>query len=158
MIALRRLAFAAVVLPGLALAAPSPDEMLDDPALEQRARALSAELRCVVCQNESIDDSNADLAHDMRRLVRERLVAGDSDAEVLAFLTDRYGDFVLLRPPVRQSTWLLWFGPVLLVLAGAVGLGLAMRGRAGGAVAGPTPLDAEERALVDRLLDDEPRR
>lgn len=144
-----------LVVPGLAWGAPSPDEMLDDPVLEQRARLLSAGLRCVVCQNESIDDSNAGLAHDMRVLVRERLVAGDSDAEVVAFLTARYGDFVLLRPPVRQSTWLLWFGPALFVALGAFGLALAMRRRR--APSSVPPLDPEERALVETLLDERRR-
>jgi cytochrome c-type biogenesis protein CcmH len=95
-----------------------PAERLADPALEARARALSQELRCLVCQNQSIDDSNADLAHDLRVLVRERLVAGDSDANVLAYLTSRYGDYVLLRPPVKPATWALWFGPPALLLAG----------------------------------------
>ena len=154
---MRRVVLAlALLLPFLAQAGPAPDEMLTDAALERRARALAAELRCVVCQNESIDDSNADLARDMRRLVRERLVAGDSDDEVLAFMTARYGDFVLLRPPVRSSTWLLWFGPVLLVAAGALGLVFAIRARSK-APQTPTPLDAEEQALVDRLLDGQGR-
>jgi cytochrome c-type biogenesis protein CcmH len=88
-----------------------PDERLADPALETRARSLGQELRCLVCQNQSIDDSNADLAHDLRLIVRERLVAGDSDAQVLDYLRQRYGDYVLLRPPVTPGTWLLWFGP-----------------------------------------------
>ena len=95
--------------------AVQPDEVLDDPVLEERARALSAEIRCVVCQNESIDTSNAPLARDLRLLVRARLEAGDSDQEVLDYLVARYGDFVLLRPPVRPSTYLLWFGPALLL-------------------------------------------
>src|SRR3546814_8042783 len=98
----------------LLLAAPAlavePSEMLDDPVLEQRARDLSAEIRCVVCQNESIDSSNAEIAHELRVLVRERLVAGDSDPEVLDYLVARYGDFVLLRPPMKPSTYLLWYG------------------------------------------------
>src|SRR3954452_12134236 len=90
-----------VAMPSLAVL---PDERLADPALEARARMLSQELRCLVCQNQSIDDSNADLAHDLRVLVRERLTAGDSDAQVLAYLTSRYGDYVLLRPPVKPTT------------------------------------------------------
>ncbi|MDJ0897067.1 MAG: cytochrome c-type biogenesis protein CcmH, partial [Alphaproteobacteria bacterium] len=96
-----------------AVAVVSPDEMLDDPALEARARALSKELRCLVCQNESIDESDADLARDLRKIVRERLVAGDTDDEVIGYLTARYGDFVLLNPPVKPLTWALWFGPVV---------------------------------------------
>src|SRR3546814_5271106 len=90
--------------------------MLDDPVLEQRARDLSAEIRCVVCQNESIDSSNAELAHELRVLVRERLVAGDSDQEVPDYLVARYGDFVLLRPRMKPSTYLLWYGPFLILL------------------------------------------
>ena len=103
--------------------------MLSDPALETRARAISAELRCLVCQNQSIDDSDADLAKDLRHLVRERLVAGDSDAQVLAFITQRYGDFVLLRPPVKPATWLLWFGPLAVLLVGGGLLFAYFRGR-----------------------------
>ena len=110
---------------GAALAPPAaavePDEMLADPALEARARAISRELRCVVCQSQSIDDSNAPLAKDMRIIVRERLVAGDSDKEVFAFLVERYGDYVLLRPPVQNNTLLLWATPAFLLLAAAGG-------------------------------------
>jgi cytochrome c-type biogenesis protein CcmH len=111
----------------LALSSPAlavqPDEILDDPALEARARALSVDLRCLVCRNESIDESNAPLARDLRLLVRERLVAGDSDHEVMEFIVARYGEYVLLRPLQTGSNWLLWAaGPVALVL----GLGLAI--------------------------------
>jgi cytochrome c-type biogenesis protein CcmH len=132
-----------------AQAATSPDEMLADPALEARARALGHELRCLVCQNQSIDDSDADLARDLRRLVRERLSAGDSDAEVKAFLVARYGDFVLLEPPFRPSTWLLWLGPALVLLLGGLGFARLARRR--------QPLEAAslskaERARLDRLL------
>jgi cytochrome c-type biogenesis protein CcmH len=98
--------------------AVQPDEMLSDPVLESRARALSAELRCVVCQNQSIDDSDAPLAHDLRVLVRERLQAGDSDEEVKAYLVDRYGTFVLLSPPVARNTFLLWTLPFVILLIG----------------------------------------
>ncbi|WP_051329131.1 cytochrome c-type biogenesis protein [Geminicoccus roseus] len=111
-------ALASLGLPGPAPAAISPAEQLADPAQEARARALGQELRCLVCQNQSIDDSDADLAKDLRRVVRERIEAGDSDREILDYLTDRYGEFVLLRPPVSRATWVLWFGPlVLLVVA-----------------------------------------
>jgi len=96
-----------------------PGEMLADPALEARAREISSELRCVVCQNQSIDDSNADLAHDLRVLVRERLVAGDSDEQAVQFIVDRYGDFVLLRPPLKPETYVLWAAPALFLLVGA---------------------------------------
>ena len=120
MIALRALLLAlALIVAGPALAV-SPDEMLPDPVLEQRARDLSAGLRCLVCQNQSIDDSEADLARDLRILVRERLVAGDSDAQVQQYLVDRYGEYVLLNPRVNNHTILLWVAaPTLL----AIGLG-----------------------------------
>ncbi len=96
--------------------AVEPDEMLQDPVLEQRARDISKELRCVVCQNENIDGSNAGVARDLRILVRERLVAGDSDDEVIAYVHARYGDFVLMRPPLKPSTLALWLAPFILVL------------------------------------------
>lgn len=135
-----------------AVAITSPDEMLKDPALEARARALGRELRCLVCQNQSIDDSNADLAKDLRRLVRERIAAGDSDEQVLAFLTERYGDFVLLKPPVKPATWLLWFGPPAALLGGA-GLAFAfLRGRRRADLAALPDLDPAERARLERLL------
>jgi cytochrome c-type biogenesis protein CcmH len=147
------LLLALLFLAGPALAATSPDEMLKDPALEARARALGKELRCLVCQNQSIDDSDADLARDLRRLVRERLVAGDSDEAVLAFATQRYGDFVLLRPPVKPATWLLWFGPVAVLLVGG-GLVLAFfRGRGPPRdAAAASDLDPAERERLARLL------
>jgi cytochrome c-type biogenesis protein CcmH len=137
-----------VTLPALAV---QPNEMLDDPVLEGRARAISKNLRCLVCQNQSIDDSDASLAHDLRVIVRERLQAGDSDAEVIAFVTDRYGDFVLLKPPVKPKTYLLWFGPALLLVAGAVFIVAKARRRARSARAG-APLSADERTRVDALL------
>ena len=140
-----------VAMPSLAVL---PDERLADPALEARARALSQELRCMVCQNQSIDDSNADLAHDLRVLVRERLSAGDSDAQVLAYLTSRYGDYVLLKPPIKPTTWLLWFGPPLLLLAGGAAMLLAWRRRRSDAPAGSAPLSADEQARLARLLDE----
>lgn len=142
---------AAASAPGLAV---EPDEVLDDPVLESRARALSQELRCLVCQNESIDSSNADLARDLRILVRERLVAGDSDAEVKAYLVARYGDFVLLDPPLRPRTYILWFGPAAVLLIGVGGLVLYFRRRAATPTAGPTPLSAEEEARLRRLVDE----
>ncbi len=135
-----------VALPALAV---QPDERLADPVLEGRARALSRELRCVVCQNETIDESNATLARDIRILLRERLAAGDSDAQATAYLVARYGDFVLLRPPVRADTWLLWFGPPALLLLGAGGIAIALRRRTSPVAA---PLSAEEQAQVDKML------
>ena len=125
--------------------AVQPDEVLDDPVLESRARDLSAEIRCLVCQNESIDDSNAQLARDLRLLVRERLVAGDSDREA------RYGDFVLLRPPVTAATALLWFGPALVfVVAATIILLRTRRRRVAGA---PAALSEDEKARLQALLD-----
>lgn len=155
--ALRQFLIGAVAALSLATAARAvqPDELLKDPALEGRARELSQELRCVVCQNQSIDDSNADLARDLRLLVRERLVAGDSDAQVLDYVVSRYGDFVLLRPPMRPDTYLLWFGPALVLLCGGVAIGLFVRRRSAAAAAeqGETPaLSAEEEARFARLM------
>ena len=129
-------------------AAVLPDEVLEDPVLEGRARDLSQLIRCLVCQNESIDTSNADLARELRILVRERLTAGDSDQEVLDFLVARYGDFVLLRPRMTPANYLLWFGPLLLLLIGLAGVVLYFRRRL------PRPaqgLSAEEEAQIARL-------
>jgi cytochrome c-type biogenesis protein CcmH len=133
-----------------------PSERLADPALEARARALSQELRCLVCQNQSIDDSSADLAHDLRVLVRERLTAGDSDAQVLAYLTSRYGDYVLLRPPVEPATYLLWFGPPALLLFGGVIILIGWRRRAAASAGAMLPqLNADERQRLTQMLDEE---
>jgi cytochrome c-type biogenesis protein CcmH len=148
----RRLLAALILLLALPAVAVEPDERLGDPALEARARALSEELRCLVCQNESIDSSNAPLARDLRVLVRERLEAGDSDDQVLAYVTDRYGDFVLLRPPVQPNTYALWFGPAAVLLLGIVGMGVYLAARRP-ARAEPDPLTPEERRRVDALLD-----
>ncbi|MDB5530538.1 MAG: cytochrome c-type biosis protein CcmH [Devosia sp.] len=148
------------VLLGLLLAiapvawAVNPDEMLADPALEQRARDISGELRCLVCQNESIDDSDADLAKDIRVLVRERLTAGDTDDQVRQFLVDRYGEFVLLRPRVEGHTLLLWFAaPGLLVIGLIVLFVMALRRRRPVAV---DELSAEEQKALDSLRGDRP--
>jgi cytochrome c-type biogenesis protein CcmH len=113
---------ALIALLGLAPAAwaVQPDEMLKDPHLETRARTISAELRCLVCQNQSIDDSDAPLARDLRLLVRERIQAGDSDSQVLRFLVDRYGDFILLRPPFDAKTYALWLAPLLIFIVGVL--------------------------------------
>ena len=139
--------------PGLAF---TPDEPLADSALEARARALHAELRCMVCQGQSIADSNAPLAQDMRAIVRERIAAGASDDDVRGFLTDRYGDYVLLDPPVKPETYALWFGPAAVFVAGAaIAFALVRRARAGARDTGAAPLSAEERRRLDALLDDD---
>jgi len=140
----------------LALALPAaavqPDEVLDDPALEERAREISAGLRCVVCRNESIDESNATLARDLRLMVRERLVAGDSDDDVLAYVVDRYGEYVLLRPTMTGSNIVLWLAPAALILIGG-GLSLVyIRRRAGSPAPAEVALSAEEKARLKDLL------
>jgi cytochrome c-type biogenesis protein CcmH len=137
-----------------AQAATSPDEVLADRGLEQRARALGRQLRCLVCQNQSIDDSDADLARDLRLLVRERLVAGDSDVAIIDFLTARYGDFVLLKPPVRPATWGLWFGPLAVLLVAGAGSVLYLRRRRS-ATPPEAPLSADEQARLEALLEEE---
>jgi cytochrome c-type biogenesis protein CcmH len=116
-----------LVLTPLTARAVQPDEIMTDPRLEARARALSAQLRCMVCQNESIDESNADLARDLRLLVRERLQAGDSDDQIRAYLVRRYGDFILLKPPFKPETWLLWGAPFLVLLVGGCIIFIARR-------------------------------
>jgi cytochrome c-type biogenesis protein CcmH len=146
-----RLAAVAALL--LALAAPAhavqPDEIVPDPTLERRARAISADLRCLVCQNQSIDESDAPLARDLRILVRERLKSGDDDAKVRDFIVQRYGDFVLLRPRFALHTALLWLAPALALALGALGLVLALRRRR---VATSAPLTPEEEAALARAL------
>jgi cytochrome c-type biogenesis protein CcmH len=136
------------------LAAVQPDEVLDDPVLEQRARTISEDLRCMVCQNESIDESNAPLARDMRLLVRERLVAGDTDDEVRAFIVERYGEFALFNPPVTGANWILWgAGPGMLLIGGLIA-GLYLRGRARAKPAADQELSSEEEARLKALLGD----
>jgi cytochrome c-type biogenesis protein CcmH len=169
-VSLPKVLLPAVSLLGAALLAASllspaafavePDEILDDPALEQRAREISKGIRCVVCQNESIDSSNADLAKDMRVLIRDRLQAGDSNAEVKAYLVDRYGDYVLLNPPMKPETYLLWFGPAAVLLLGAAGVIMYFRRYS---PASPTasgsainrPLSDEEHGKLRQLLDED---
>jgi cytochrome c-type biogenesis protein CcmH len=148
---MRRLALiaaAALALAGTARAV-TPDEQLADPKLEARARALSQELRCVVCQNQSIDDSAAPLAHDLRMILRERLAAGDSDKQAVDYLVRRYGDFVLLRPPFQADTVALWLGPLAVLLLGGAGVGLYVRGRSRGA---DMPLSAADEAEATQLM------
>jgi cytochrome c-type biogenesis protein CcmH len=153
------LMFATAVLPA---AAVEPDEILADPVLEARARDISKNLRCLVCQNQSIDDSNAELARDLRLLVRERLVAGDSNDEVIAFVVARYGDYVLLNPPFKASTYVLWLGPAGIFLAGLGAVAVYYRRRAPGATKAPgasdTPppaLSEDEQRRFDALMKDQ---
>ena len=134
-------------------AAVTPDEMLKDPVLEARARALSEQLRCMVCQNESIDASDASLAHDLRVLLRERITAGDSDQEVLDFLVARYGEFILLKPRFNAHTALLWLAPgIVLIVGGAIVFGVLRRRRPGGEA---TRLTGEEEATLEHIMADD---
>ena len=145
--------FVVLVWLSVVLSAPvmavEPDEVLKDPALEARARALSQTLRCMVCQNESIDESHAPLARDLRLLVRERIKQGDSDAAVREFLVARYGEFILLEPRFSPRTWLLWGIPVLALIAGIGGIALALRRRPPAAA----PLSEEEKRRLSALLE-----
>jgi cytochrome c-type biogenesis protein CcmH len=153
----RRLLLLLVVMLALAplpaAMAVQPDEVLSDAALEARARSLSKELRCMVCQNQSIDDSDAPLARDLRVLVRERLQAGDSDRQVIDFLVARYGEFVLLRPRFSAHTALLWLGPAAILLIGALGLFLVLRRRrTDAAAAEQAKLTEAEEARLSEIL------
>ncbi len=145
----------AALVSGTPALAVEPDEMLDDPALEARARELSKVLRCVVCQNQSIDDSAADIARDMRLLVRERLVAGDTDSQTIDHMVARYGDYVLLRPPFQTNTLALWVGPPLMavVVATLALLFFRVYQREQGARTGPEPLTPTDRAQLDALVE-----
>jgi len=149
--------FAAITLLLATIASSSslavqPDEMLKDPNLEARARELSRELRCMVCQNQSIDDSEAPLARDLRLLVRERLTKGDTNQQVLDFLVARYGEFVLLKPPLESRTIILWTLPPIALLAGAIGLFFAGRRRRLGQLE-PATLSNEEQRRLSTLVD-----
>lgn len=150
----RLLLVLALLLAPVAAGAVQPDEVLDDPELEARAREISAELRCVVCRSESIDESNAEIARDLRLLVRERVVAGDSDSEVIDFVVDRYGEYVLFRPPMSLRNAMLWLsGPIFLILGGGLAVAFIRR-RARATPPERPPLSAEERARLDGLLED----
>lgn len=147
---------ALLVALGLLAASPAlavqPDEILADPALEARAREISKELRCLVCQNESIDDSNADLARDLRLLVRERLLAGDTDRQVIDYLVARYGEFVLLKPRFSAQNAALWLvGPAAFLIGLGV-IALFLRSRRPSAVTNEAPLSDEEKAALERIL------
>jgi cytochrome c-type biogenesis protein CcmH len=140
--------------PAAVLAATSPDEILADPVLEQRARDLSKQLRCLVCQNQSIDDSDAPLAADLRVLVRERLTAGDSDAEVIDFLVARYGEFILLKPRFAWHTVWLWGAPLAVFAIAVLVAAYGYRRRHNLAATAPAPLDAAEEEALRRLVSD----
>ena len=152
----RRAFSALLVAISLIAAAPAnavqPDEVLQDPALEARARAISANLRCLVCQNQSIDDSDAPLAKDLRVLVRERLKAGDSDAEIVDFVVARYGEFVLLKPRLTPQTLILWFATPALFLAALAWIAVWLRRRRS-TVAAPTPLSRAEKQRLKKILE-----
>jgi len=160
---LKRIVAALVVVIGVAGLSPAyavqPDEIMSDPAKETRARDLSRELRCMVCQNQSIDDSEAPLARDLRLLVRERIAAGDSDAQVIDFLVARYGEFVLLKPRLKPHTLLLWLLPPLALAGGGVALWMHSRRRSRSAATedqSSVKLTSEEEARLQRLMAVEP--
>ncbi|MBU6298249.1 MAG: cytochrome c-type biogenesis protein CcmH [Alphaproteobacteria bacterium] len=134
-------------------AAVEPDEVLTNPALEARARTISSQLRCLVCQNESIDESNAPLAHDLRVLVRKRLLTGDSNEQVKAYIVARYGNYVLLKPPFIVETYILWFGPLILLLSATAAVIFFFRHRAY-LPSEPAPLTDDERRNLSDLLDE----
>lgn len=145
------------LLMSFAIVAPSfavePGEMLKDPVQEARAREISKELRCLVCQNESIDDSHADLAHDLRMLVRARIEAGDTNQQVLDYIVARYGQFVLLKPRFEPATYLLWLAPFAVIVIGGAALYLVTRRRK--MTVAPQPLDPDEQNRVAQILDEE---
>ena len=153
-----RRVLAALALAGLAAAAHpaaavQPDEILADPALEARARGISAGLRCLVCRNENIDDSNAGLARDLRLLVRERIMAGDSDDEVVAYLVERYGEYVLLNPTATGANLVLWIAGPTALLVGLAGAGFYLRRRRSAPEAAVAPLSDEEQKRLSEILE-----
>jgi cytochrome c-type biogenesis protein CcmH len=145
-----------VLLAAAAALAQEARPISDDPVLEQRVMALSQELRCLVCQNETLADSRADLANDLRNQIREQMTAGKTDKEIVAFLTDRYGDFILYRPPVRPVTYLLWFGPFILMIGGLVFLFRHLKARR--ELISDVPLSDDERRRAEELLGPPPAR
>ena len=153
---MKRVVVQLMLLSCLAFTAGAKEAQPDaaDPQLEKRVMKLSQELRCLVCQNETLADSRADLAEDLRSKIREQMKAGKSDKEIVAFLTDRYGDFVLYRPPVKPTTYLLWFGPFVLLIAGLALLFHYLKQRS--ELISERPLSAEERGRVEELLRVEP--
>lgn len=151
---MKRLAVALMLLAAAPALAADPSEMLKDPVLEKKAEDLGKELRCLVCQNESIEDSNADLARDLRIIVRERIAKGESPDQVKQYVVDRYGDYVLLKPPFKGSTLVLWLGPFVLLVLGAAAAFAVFRRRTGAGAVPPPPLSAEEKRRLDALLKD----
>jgi len=151
---MKRLALILCVL-AAPLWAVEPDEILSDPVLEERAREISANVRCVVCQNEPIDSSNAGVARDLRVLIRERLVAGDTNAEVFDFLVLRYGDYVLFKPPFKPSTYALWIGPFAILFMGIVAVAVMLARRPRKPAAGTAALSDDEQAALDKLMKDD---
>ncbi|MCH8197770.1 MAG: cytochrome c-type biogenesis protein CcmH [Proteobacteria bacterium] len=141
--------------PGSRALAVKPDEMLADAALEARAREISKGLRCLVCQNQSIDDSDAGLARDLRILVRQRLMAGDSDEAIFRFVVDRYGDFVLLKPPMKPVTYILWFGPLLILLGAVTVLVFFFIRRRGTPITASPVLSEDDRRRLEALLNED---
>ena len=146
------LVLALVLLAGPARAV-LPQEQLPDPKLEARARHIGSELRCLVCQNQSIDDSDAALAADLRVILRERIMAGDSDQQAINYLVARYGSFVLLKPPFDTETLALWLGPFLALALGGLGVGLYLRHRSPAVAGAPAPLDADEQDRLNQLFE-----
>ncbi len=147
---MRRFVAMCLMMLATTVAAVEPDEILDDPALESRAREISKNIRCVVCQNEPIDSSNAGVARDLRILIRERLVAGDTDEEVTQYLVDRYGDYVLFKPPFKPSTYALWLAPFVLIGLGAIAAGTAFSRRK--SAKGAEALSEDDEAKVAELV------
>ncbi len=152
MILMRILSVVLVVVMTIPAIALQPDEILEDAELELRARDLSTELRCLVCQNQSIDDSDAPLARDLRLLIRERLVVGDSDDEVIDFVVARYGEFVLLRPPFAPHTWALWLAAPVLLILGALAVFASFRRRSARGDQKTVPLSSDEQSELQRIL------
>ncbi len=153
---MKRLVLALILcLAAVNAVAVNPDEVLDDPVLEARAREISKGLRCLVCQNQSIDESGASLAKDLRILVRERLVAGDSNEQVIDYVVSRYGDFVLLKPRFKSYTLALWLGPVLIVGLGLLAVIIFFRRRTSAAAAAPAPLSKAEKKRLKALMNGE---
>jgi cytochrome c-type biogenesis protein CcmH len=152
----RAVLFIALTLCFACVATAKEAQPNEDPQIEQRMKALTEQLRCLVCQNETLADSKADLAADLRREIREQMKAGKSDKEIIAFLTDRYGDFVLYNPPVKPTTYLLWFGPFVLLAGGLVALFRYLKRRRG--LIHERPLTEEERRRADAILKSEARK